>query len=99
MATQTIHSTFWGWKGSCNVCGKRTMALQGIFCANFVSLKGHFEPCQKTWCAGCYKMKVNSIFPWVLPTNDEGIVFKQRRDPNKCLISCKGDWLGGALSV
>eukprot|EP00957_Ditylum_brightwellii_P102419 7806987-Ditylum_brightwellii.AAC.1 len=39
-------------------------------------------------------MEADLIFPQVQPTNNEGIVFKQRRDPNKCLRACNGNWLG-----
>eukprot|EP00957_Ditylum_brightwellii_P182557 13906545-Ditylum_brightwellii.AAC.1 len=32
-------------------------------------------------------------FPQVLPTNNDGVVFKQRANPNKCMIAREGDWL------
>eukprot|EP00957_Ditylum_brightwellii_P004969 378351-Ditylum_brightwellii.AAC.1 len=32
-------------------------------------------------------------FPQVLPTNNDGVVFKQRADPDKSMVAREGDWL------
>eukprot|EP00957_Ditylum_brightwellii_P091103 6935913-Ditylum_brightwellii.AAC.1 len=38
-------------------------------------------------------MVPDSVFLRVLPTNNEGVVFNQRSNPNKCLVACNGDWI------
>eukprot|EP00957_Ditylum_brightwellii_P016139 1214834-Ditylum_brightwellii.AAC.1 len=32
-------------------------------------------------------------FPRAMPTNNEGIVFKQKLDPNESMVARNGDWL------
>eukprot|EP00957_Ditylum_brightwellii_P043554 3302373-Ditylum_brightwellii.AAC.1 len=64
-----------------------------MFCTNYGASKGHFPPCLKSWCAGCYRMSSGSKFPRVMPTNNLGIIFKQQSDNDKCLVARNGDWL------
>eukprot|EP00957_Ditylum_brightwellii_P143565 10937614-Ditylum_brightwellii.AAC.1 len=79
--------TFWEWKGSFGEFGKIGCDPKGIFCGNFGVGRGHYTPCQKTRCAKCYRMRKDLQFPRVLPTNNEGVIFKQRLDPDKCLAA------------
>eukprot|EP00957_Ditylum_brightwellii_P002445 187839-Ditylum_brightwellii.AAC.1 len=71
---------------------RRAPALLGLE-RDFGSSRGPFAPWQKTWCAPCYKMNPTLIFPHVMPTNDQGVVFKQKTDPNKSLVARNWDKL------
>eukprot|EP00957_Ditylum_brightwellii_P004688 356078-Ditylum_brightwellii.AAC.1 len=79
-------------RNMCRVWG-RTQAPKEICCANFGSSRGHCVPCQKTWCAKFYRMEQDLMFPQVTPTNNQGVIFRQQTDLDKCLVARNRIWL------
>ena len=43
-------SLFERQKEICRVCGRTISRRGGIFCGNFSSPRGHWEPCLEVWC-------------------------------------------------
>jgi hypothetical protein len=84
---------FWEWQGSCNVCAKQIRAPRDLFCENFGSSRGSFQTCQNAWCSECYKELDVIKFPRQLPENDEGFVWKKKRDESRFLHARKGEML------
>eukprot|EP00957_Ditylum_brightwellii_P076939 5847901-Ditylum_brightwellii.AAC.1 len=63
-----------------------------MFCANFGYSGGNFDQYQRTWNGKYYRMSCKFNSPQVLPTNNEGAVFKQWVDDDKCMVGRDGDW-------
>jgi hypothetical protein len=84
---------FWEWQDTCNECARQIQAPRDLFCENFGSLRGNLPICRNAWCAACYKELEILKFPRQLPENDEGFLWKKKRDEGRFLTARKGDML------
>lgn len=89
MAEKTNH--FWHWQGACLVCKKWKRDLKGLYCANFAHARGICGTCRSVWCGPCYKADPNLSFHIKEPEEDEGIVWKRRKETTKFLTARSGD--------
>jgi hypothetical protein len=64
---------------------------KGIFCPNFWSKHENWMPCQKAWCASCYKVPEGSRFPIRLPKDEDRNVLVNQEDKTRVLRARVGD--------
>lgn len=69
------------------------MDLKGIYCANFAHARGIWGPCRSVWCGPCYTADPNLPFHVNAPEEDEGIVWKRRKETSKFMTARSGDGL------
>ena len=84
---------FWEWKGCCKECGKLKQPLQGLFCHNFCHSRGSWRPCHSVWCGDCYTSYDEIKFHIAEPENDEGVVWKRKKDEFRYKRARNGDML------
>jgi hypothetical protein len=84
---------YWQWRGICNVCARTIHAPRDLFCENFGASRGSFPICQNAWCSECYREMDIIRFPRQLPENDEGALWRKKKDEERFLSSRKGDML------
>jgi hypothetical protein len=82
---------YWHLKGQCDVCGKTGTPLSLLACANFSTRRGSFAPCRKMWCAKCYTSDPDVSFYIKQPEDDEGVVWKRRKDTERFTKARRGD--------
>ena len=70
---------------------KKKNPLTRIFCENFRAGRGNFPPCQNVWCGKCYTVPKDLQFHIALPVNDEGIVWRRKRDECRFLVGRQGN--------
>ena len=66
---------------------------QGLFCANFCSKRGPWDPCRSTWCGKCYSLPPSSNFYIMKPQNDMGTLWISEGDEERFLVARSGDFL------
>lgn len=84
-------TTFWLWEGPCIVCGKWRGKLKGLFCSNFLHARGIFPPCRSVFCPSCYKADPNVVFHIHKAEDDEGVVWRRKKDETRFLVARMGD--------
>jgi hypothetical protein len=85
---------FWMWKGSCNACGKRRDAMNGLFCANFATARDCWEPCERVWCGECYTPPQDFKFYHFVAVDESGIDWDHHdKDKERHLVARAGDHL------
>jgi hypothetical protein len=84
---------FWEWQDTCNECARTIQAPRDLFCENFGSSRGNLPICRNAWCADCYKELEILKFPRQLPENDEGFLWRKKKDERRFLTARKGDML------
>ena len=65
--------------------------MNAVFCSNFPFRRVFYSPCYSSWCAKCYKASDTIKFHINLEEDDEGIVWKRKKDENKFLVARKCD--------
>ena len=64
--------------------------MQDLFCANFASKRGGFEPCQGAWCPECYQLEDMGDHPIKGIEEEDGFVIEQD-EKNRFMCARKGD--------
>lgn len=62
-----------------------------LACANFSTSRGSFPPCHRMWCGKCYKSDPDITFYIKQPVDDEGVVWKRRKETNRFVTARNGD--------
>lgn len=65
--------------------------LSLLTCANFSVGRGSFQPCQKMWCGRCYTSDPEVSFYIKQAVDDEGIVWKRKKETERFTAARKGD--------
>ena len=65
--------------------------MNGVFCSNFPFSRGIFPPCYASWCPKCYKASDQLPFHINLAEDDEGIVWKRKKEVDKFTLARKCD--------
>jgi hypothetical protein len=86
-----IPQQWWSWKSSCVVCHVMISYIKGIFCAIFWSKRDSWMPCQKAWCASCYKVPEGSRLPIRVPKDEDGNELVIEEDRIRFLRARVGD--------
>ena len=74
-------------------CGTQTQAPQGLFCGNFLSERGTWPRCEKSWCPGCYVAEDMDFF-WVGQRKNKGNrLWKRKEDEERYQYNRAGDML------
>jgi hypothetical protein len=77
----------------CQRCTKKVTQVQGIFCANFGGQAPGLPPCQKAWCAPCYKILPGADFLIYRPIDDDGEQLCAQGEERDFLEAREGDHL------
>ncbi len=51
------------WTGHCQECLTIRRRGHGLFCGNFLLVRGNYPPCRSVWCGKCYRESPNDHFP------------------------------------
>jgi hypothetical protein len=86
-----IPQHWWSWKAPCVVFHVMISYRKGIFCAHFWSTRENCMPCQKVWCASCYKVPEGNRFPIRLPKDEDGNVLVNEEEKTRFLRARVGD--------
>ena len=74
-------------------CGRWKKDLKELFCSNFIYPRGIWSPCRSVWCASCYVADQNVKYHINAPEEDEGVVWKRKRDSTKFINARSGDFI------
>ena len=67
---------------------------KGLFCTNYGANRGSWPICHRVWCSKCYVADPDLNFHIAVPLNDEGLVWKRKKDEGRFLHARDGDmWL------
>ena len=67
--------------------------MKGVFCANFAHARGIWDPCRSVWCGKCYVADSEVSFHINTPEEDEGVIWKRRKESTKFLHARPGDFI------
>ena len=91
-----------GWRANCQVCHRLITPGDGIFCANFSSVRGSCPLCLRAWCGRCYTPLDTHDFPIAHPVDEDGEPlpllgadaerFCRARDGDSLLTPFQCDW-------
>lgn len=72
-------------------CHRLILDGGGLFCGNFSSKRGPWNPCRQVWCGTCYTPTDANEFPIALPTNEDGIVSEEDQFSTRYCRARNGD--------
>lgn len=75
-------------------CARLVTTLQGVFCANVWSPRGHWEKCRGVWCGSCFDPVNEDGFPIRVPINDgaEAVLVNVKYE-GRFMCARNGDYL------
>jgi hypothetical protein len=88
-------SCWMNFKGLCQekTCQRYLQGGEGIFCANFWSLRRKFPPCKGAWCPPCFRPLGRTEFPIALQYDEEGEVITSDNEEKRFVEARAGDHL------
>ena len=74
------------------MCSKwKSSNLKALFCANFSFKRGIWDPCLSCYCAKYYKADPQVEFYINQPEDDEGLVWRRKKEDDRFLVARNGD--------
>jgi hypothetical protein len=67
--------------------------MQGVYCANAWSKRGHFLPCDGVFHGGCFVASGSLKFPIRVPVDEAGYCVVKTKDKGRFLAARSGDHL------
>ena len=71
------------YKGNCLKCLRAVSGMQGIYCANAWSGRGHFRCCDGIWHGECFTVDDRVKFPIRMPVDEEGYRIVKSKDEGR----------------
>ncbi len=71
------------YKGNCLGCLRAVSGMQGIYCANAWSKRGHFLWYDGIWHGNCFTVGERVKFPIRLPADEEGYRAVKSKDEGR----------------
>jgi hypothetical protein len=73
------------------VCKQLIVDGAGVFCANYSSSRGTWNPCKRVWCGPCYIPLDNKEFPVARAVDEDGMEMEDPRDEFRFMQARNGD--------